>query len=100
MKSIRLILTVICLGLSHNAMAITSEPQGAPWLHTQPNGFSKKRRNLEAQVFLVMAYYNFVLKHGTLKLKGQTGRTPAMAASLADRPWTMRDLMTFRIVEI
>jgi hypothetical protein len=63
------------------------------------NGFSKKRRNLKAQVLLVMAYYNFVLKHGTLKVKGQTGRTPAMEASLADRPWTMRELMTFRIVE-
>jgi len=63
------------------------------------NGFSKKRCNLEAQVLLVMAYYNFVLEHSSLKVKGQTGRTPAMATSLTDRPWTMRELLTYRIYD-
>jgi IS1 family transposase len=39
-------------------------------LTRKTNGFSKVKRNLEAQVILVMAYYNFVLSHRSLKIKG------------------------------
>jgi len=63
-------------------------------LTRKTNGFSKVQRNLEAQVILVMAYYNFVLSHGTLKIKGQGERTPAMAAGLTDHKWSMIELLT------
>jgi hypothetical protein len=43
-------------------------------------GFLKVLRKLEAQLILVMAYYNFVLSHCLLKIKGKGECTPAMAA--------------------
>lgn len=52
------------------------------------NGFSKKLGNLEATVAVFMAWYNFCRVHQTLK-----GRTPAMAASLTERVWTIADLI-------
>lgn len=51
------------------------------------NGFSKKCTNLEAAVALHHMHYNYVRKHKTL------GTTPAVAAGLATRPWTMGDLV-------
>lgn len=66
-------------------------------LTRKTNGFSKELRNLEAQVILVVAYYNFVLSHGALKIKGQGERTPAMAAQLTDHKWSMSELLTYRI---
>jgi len=61
------------------------------------NGFSKIKRNLEGQVLLVMAYYNFVLSHGSLYIKGQGDQTPAMVAGITDHKWSMRDLLTYRV---
>jgi len=66
-------------------------------LTRKTNGFSKVLRNLEAQVILVMAYYNFVLSHCSLKIKGKGERTPAMAAELTDHKWSMSELLTYRI---
>lgn len=66
-------------------------------LTRKTNGFSKVLRNLEAQVILVMAYYNFVRSHCSLKIKGQGERTPAMAAGLTDHQWSMSELLTYRI---
>jgi hypothetical protein len=66
-------------------------------LTRKTNGFSKALRNLEAQVILVMAYYNFVRSHCSLKIKGQGERTPAMAAELTDHKWSMSELLTYRI---
>lgn len=51
------------------------------------NGFSKKVANLEAAVSLHFMHYNFVRVHQTLK------QTPAQAAGLADRAWTLEDLV-------
>lgn len=51
------------------------------------NGFSKKVENLEAAVALHFMHYNFVRKHMTL------GTTPAVAAGLAARSWSMADLV-------
>jgi len=51
------------------------------------NAFSKKIDNLRHAVALHAIYYNFARKHQTLK-----GQTPAMAAGLAERPWTFRDI--------
>jgi len=51
------------------------------------NGFSKKVENLAAAVSLHFAYYNFCRVHKTL------GTTPAVAAGIADRVWTLADLI-------
>lgn len=51
------------------------------------NGFSKKAENLQRALALNFMYYNFCRKHQTLK-----GKTPAIAAGLTGRFWTMRDL--------
>lgn len=51
------------------------------------HAFSKKLENFEAAVGLHFAYYNLVLRHGTLRC------TPAMAAGVAESFWTVRDLV-------
>jgi IS1 family transposase len=51
------------------------------------NGFSKKLDNFKAAVSLNFAYYNFVLRHATLRM------TPAMAAGVATDFWTVADLV-------
>lgn len=50
------------------------------------NGFSKKVENLRAAVALHFAYYNFVRVHSSIRT------TPALAAGVAGRAWTLRDL--------
>lgn len=49
--------------------------------------FSKRWDMLAAALALGFAHYNWCRVHGTLK------RTPAMAAGLADRPWTVEELL-------
>jgi len=49
--------------------------------------FSKKLENFEAAVALHFAYYNLVLRHGTLRM------TPAMAAGIERDFWTVGDLL-------
>ena len=51
------------------------------------NAFSKKVENLRAAVALHFAHYNFVRRHRTLRV------TPAMAAGVTDRLWSIRDLV-------
>jgi IS1 family transposase len=51
------------------------------------NAFSKKVENLTAAVSLHFAYYNFCRVHQTL------GTTPAVAAGVADRVWTLDELI-------
>lgn len=51
------------------------------------NGFSKKIENLKAAVAVHFAYYNFVRVHKTLRV------TPAMAAGVTPRLWTIGDLL-------
>lgn len=48
------------------------------------NAHSKSAEHHAAMVALFVAYYNFVRKHETLKKQ-----TPAMAAGLTDRVWTI-----------
>jgi hypothetical protein len=50
------------------------------------NGFSKKVQNLGRALALHYIYYNFVRKHQTIKT------TPATAAGVTDRVWTLRDV--------
>lgn len=49
---------------------------------------SKTRRGLLNGVSIFLAYYNFCRPHGAL-----SGQTPAMAAGLTERPWTVRELL-------
>ncbi len=51
------------------------------------NAFSKKWRNHEHAIALHYFHYNFCRKHLTL------GTTPAMAAGLTNRTWTINDLV-------
>jgi hypothetical protein len=51
------------------------------------NGFSKKIENHTNAVALHFAYYNFVRIHKTLRM------TPAMAAGVTEKLWSMADLV-------
>ena len=51
------------------------------------NAFSKKVENHAHAVSLYFLHYNFARVHGTLK------QTPAMAAGLADHPWTIEEIV-------
>ena len=51
------------------------------------NAFSKKVENLKAAVSLHFAHYNFVRLHRSTRI------TPAMAAGVSDRLWTLEELV-------
>jgi hypothetical protein len=51
------------------------------------NGFSKKVENHRAAVALHFAHYNFVRLHRTIRC------TPAMAAGVSDRLWSLEELV-------
>jgi IS1 family transposase len=51
------------------------------------NAFSKKAENHRAAVALHFAHYNFVRLHKSLRV------TPAMAAGVSDRLWTLEELV-------
>ena len=51
------------------------------------NAFSKKLENFKAATSLHFAYYNLVKNHGSLRC------TPAMAAGLTSRFWTVEELV-------
>jgi hypothetical protein len=55
------------------------------------NGFSKKWRNHEHAIALHYFVYNFIRPHKTL------GTTPAVAAGLASRPWTLEMLVAILV---
>jgi IS1 family transposase len=58
------------------------------------NAFSKKAANHAHAVSLHFAYYNFCRAHQTLtKARGGIYQTPAMAAGLTNRLWTVADLV-------
>lgn len=58
------------------------------------NAFSKKVQNHIHAVALHFFTYNFIRPHGTLtKAAGGIKTTPAMAAGLTDRVWTLEDML-------
>ena len=61
------------------------------------NGFSKKVENLAHAVSLHYMHYNFCRTHQSLTITRPDGkrikRTPAMAAGVADHPWSLTDLV-------
>lgn len=57
--------------------------------HTRlTNAHSKSLKHHVAMQAIFVAFYNFCRKHETLK-----GKTPAMASGLADKAWTIRELL-------
>ena len=51
------------------------------------NAFSKSLEHLRAATATYYAHYNFVRKHGSIKT------TPAVAAGMSERPWTIGELV-------
>ncbi|HLX95146.1 MAG TPA: hypothetical protein VKU37_05325 [Verrucomicrobiae bacterium] len=51
-------------------------------------GYSKKLENLRHSIALFVWHYNFCRVHSSL------GKTPAQAAGLTDRVWTIKDLLS------
>jgi transposase-like protein len=63
----------------------------------------KDEEALRKGMHLVGCVYNFCSPHRSLRLRQARGtkwrqRTPAMAAGWADRIWSIRDLLTFRVL--
>jgi hypothetical protein len=60
------------------------------------NGFSKRSRNLAHAVSLHYLHYNFARPHQslTIKVEGKPSikQTPAMAAGVSDRIWSLTDI--------
>jgi hypothetical protein len=52
------------------------------------NAHSKSLTHHTAMQAIFVAWYNFARKHETLK-----GATPAMASGLADKAWTIKELI-------
>jgi hypothetical protein len=59
----------------------------------QTCGFSKNWQVHEAMTYFTMYSYNFCWPVRTLRNEG-CGRTPAMAAGLSDRIWSIEDWIT------
>jgi hypothetical protein len=58
------------------------------------NGFSKKAENHAHAVSLHFMHYNYCRPHQTLtKAAGGVKTSPAMAAGVADRVWTVEDIL-------
>jgi hypothetical protein len=66
--------------------------------------FSKNRRDLQRQLDFWRAYATFVRPHRSLRTRTPDGsgikrwlpRTPAMAAGISSRVWTLEELLKFR----
>jgi len=75
------------------------------------NTLGKHEAGLRQQLTIFQAYHNFVLLHASLRLPlpevetiPKTGalkrwlpRTPAMAAGLTDRVWSLREILMYRV---
>ncbi len=57
------------------------------------NAFSKKVENHAAAVSLHFGYYNLCRPHRSLRTDSDNRVTPAMAAGVASRPWSIADLL-------
>jgi transposase-like protein len=63
----------------------------------------KDERALTAGMYLVGCVYNFCSAHRSLRVRQEEGkrwrpRTPAMAAGWTDRVWSIRELLSFRVL--
>jgi IS1 family transposase len=62
-------------------------------LTRRTNAFSKKWGNHEAALAMFFAFYNFCRPHQTLSEDAGRKMTPAMKAGLADRVWSVGELL-------
>jgi transposase InsO family protein len=53
------------------------------------NAYSKSLRHLKTAIALLIAWYNFVRVHQSLRV------TPAMQAGLSDHVWSIPELLSF-----
>lgn len=63
---------------------------------------SRSKEALEGRMWLVGTVYNFCTPHTSLRVaasesRAAKGRTPAMAAGITRRVWTVRELMEYRV---
>ncbi len=65
---------------------------------------ARKRVTLEMGMWLIGTVYNFCCAHHSLRLRGENGarrrwiqRTPAQAAGLTDRRWSLYELLSFPV---
>ena len=62
-------------------------------------GFSRKEDQLDCQMTMYFAYFNFCRKHCSLNYKDEGGtmrfNCPAKQAGLIDHVWSLRELLTF-----
>jgi IS1 family transposase len=93
----------VCLGCERTAVVGQPDPRHVSTSHVErsnlavhmsvrrftrlTNAFSKKLLNHAAAIALYTARYNFIRIHQTLRC------TPAMAAVVANRPWSIEDLV-------
>jgi len=94
----------VCIGVEGKAMIGTPDPEKVSTSYVErqnltmrmgmrrftrlTNGFSKKVENLAHAVSLHYMYYNFARPHTSLG----KGVTPAIAAGVAEYPWTVWDI--------
>ena len=64
----------------------------------QTCGFSKNWQAHQAMTYFTMYSYNFCWPVRTLSAKGRS-QTPAMAAGLSDRVWSMEDWISLPVVQ-
>jgi IS1 family transposase len=57
------------------------------------NGFSRSAKNHGASIALAFFSHNFIKAHRTLSKAAGAKTTPAMAAGIATRPWTVADIV-------
>jgi transposase-like protein/IS1 family transposase len=82
-------------GIPDEARICTSHVERSNWtlrghlrrMTRLSNGFSRKRANLRAALALFFVYYNFCKFHRSIRM------TPAMAAGIARKPWSLADLL-------
>lgn len=57
------------------------------------NAFSKKLEMHAAAIALYFMHYNFIRPHRSIRTKNNNRITPAMAAGVTARPWTIEELL-------
>ena len=66
-------------------------------LTRRTRGLARRQAWLHAGMYLVGTVYNFCTQHASLALDDGTQRTPAMAAGITQRYWSVADLLWHRV---